>query len=109
MQGIRQEAIIFLCACLSGVVIAVVYQIVLILRRLIKHSWFFMNLEDVLYWIGTGGYLFYQMYCTTYGIVRWYFVLGIVMGFALAKWGCHKGTQALLKLQKKLEKMLKNR
>lgn len=104
MYGIEKEAAIFLCACLSGFVVVLSYQILIVIRKMIRHHAFAVNIEDFLYWIGVSVYLFYQMYCTTYGIIRWYFVLGVVVGFCVSKSVVFRGSKLLWKIQKKLEK-----
>lgn len=109
MYGIGREASIFLCACLSGIVVAVIYQILTVFRSVVKHSYAASNVEDFFYWIGTGIYLFYQMYSTTYGIVRWYFILGVMLGFFASKVLISQIAKGLTKIQKKLEKSGKNK
>ena len=84
MLGIGKEAVIFLYAGLSGIVTFSCYQILLLLRKLIAHSAAAVSIEDFFYWIGISVYLFRQMYHTTYGSVRWFFILGIVVGNFLA-------------------------
>ena len=74
MLGIRTEAVIFFYAWLSGCILFIVYQV------LIRHSIVMINLEDFLFWMGTGGYLFRQMYRTTHGTIRWFFLLGVILG-----------------------------
>lgn len=109
MYGIGKEAAIFLCACLSGIVVAFFYQLLVVFRSIVRHGSLAMNLEDFFYWIGTGVYLFYQMYSTTYGVVRWYFILGVALGFAISKMLIFRVSKRLLKIQKKLEKSSENK
>ena len=85
MYGIEKEASIFLCACLSGGVVVFAYEIIKVFRRLVRHNILMINFEDFFYWIGVSIYLFYQMYVTTYGIIRWYFILGVVCGWISEK------------------------
>lgn len=84
MLGIGKEAVVFLYAGLTGVVAFSCYQMLLLFRKLIGHSAAAVSAEDFLYWIGISVYLFRQMYHTTYGSVRWFFILGIVVGNFLA-------------------------
>ena len=55
-----------------------------------------IEIEDFLYWIATAIYLFVQIYHTSNGSIRWYFVLGVVLGVAVSTF-----------LWKRIEKMLK--
>ena len=79
MLGIRTEAVIFFYAWLSGCILFIVYQVLIQMRKLIRHSIVMINLEDFLFWMGTGGYLFRQMYRTTHGTIRWFFLLGVIL------------------------------
>ena len=112
MQGLEKETAAFFCTFLSGCVAVYIYQILNVVRGLWKHGTKLINTEDIVYWLGISGYLFYQMYQTTYGIIRWHFILGIVAGAVFAnrlvrrlrKWVC-----ILDKTRgKKPEKRLKN-
>ena len=109
MLGIGKEAIIFLYAGLSGIVVLFSYQILRLFRRLIRHHIIVVNLEDVLYWLGVSVYLFRQMYMTTYGSIRWFFVLGVVCGIILANFAISMVKKMYEKMKKSLEKRKKNR
>ena len=112
MQGLEKETAIFFCAFLSGCVTVYVYQILNVVRGLWKHGRKLINAEDILYWLGISGYLFYQMYQTTYGIIRWYFILGVVAGAICTdqtvrkcrKWGARRMQNRKGKAGKKVEK-----
>jgi len=80
MLGIGTEAIIFLCAALSGIIVRSAYEILRLLRRLIVHNIFVINLEDFFFWVSTSVYLFRQMYHMTYGNIRWFFIIGVILG-----------------------------
>ena len=113
MQGLEKETAIFFCAFLSGCVTVYVYQILNVVRGLWKHGRKLINAEDILYWLGISGYLFYQMYQTTYGIIRWHFILGVVAGAICTdqlvrkcrKWGARR----IQNRKEKAGKRLKNR
>ena len=98
MLGIGKEALIFLYAGLSGIVILLCYQILRLFRRLILHHIVIVNLEDLLYWLGVSIYLFRQMYRTTYGSIR------LLANFALSL-----AKKMYRKIKKGLEKRRKNR
>lgn len=83
MLSIGQELCIFLEAILSGVIVLASYNILRVLRRLIKHGIFMISLEDMIYWIGTGVYIFIQMYKTSDGNIRWFFVVGVLCGMLI--------------------------
>ncbi len=109
MTGIIREISVFLCACFSGMVTALAYQMLLALRMAVSHTRLLENVEDFLYWSGVGIYLFYQAYCTTYGVIRWHFILGVVIGFVVVKYLAFRLRSVLWKIQKKLEKTGENK
>lgn len=78
--GIEKELSVFLQAALAGNFVCLVYDAIRVLRRIIKHNLFWVSLEDIVFWIGTGIYLFVQIYQTSNGTIRWYFVVGVFFG-----------------------------
>ena len=80
MLGIETEVVIFFYAALTGMVLFCGYQILLLIRRLVRHHPLAVGVEDIGFWLLVSAYVFRQMYCTTYGSIRWFFVLGIAAG-----------------------------
>ncbi|MDO4312255.1 MAG: spore cortex biosynthesis protein YabQ [Eubacteriales bacterium] len=80
MLGLREEIASFLTAFLTGMTVACVYLCIRKLRRVIRHSLAAVTVEDALYWIGTAVYIFVQIYHTSSGSIRWYFVIGMLLG-----------------------------
>ena len=101
MLGIETEVVIFfLCGAYGGWYFFCGYQILLLIRRLVRHHPLAVGVEDIGFWLLVSAYVFRQMYCTTYGSIRWFFVLGIAAGLLTAV-----GVQHLLKrIFRKLKK-----
>lgn len=78
--GIEKELVVFLQSILAGNTVWLVYSAIRVLRRIIKHSLVWISIEDLLFWIGTGFYLFYQIHRASNGVIRWYFVIGVLIG-----------------------------
>ena len=78
--GIGKELSVFLQGVFAGNFIYLVYSVIRVVRRLWKHNLFFVSLEDLIFWIGTGIYLFIKIYQTSDGTIRWYFVIGVLLG-----------------------------
>ena len=87
MLGIETEVVIFFYAALTGMVLFCGYQILLLIRRLVRHHPLAVGVEDIGFWLLVSAYVFRQMYCTTYGSIRWFFVLGIAAGLPDCCWG----------------------
>lgn len=109
MLGIGKEAVIFLYAGLSGIVLFAGYQILIVFRKIFRHSAGVINAEDFIYWLLVSAYLFRQMYRTTHGNIRWFFVLGVVLGSLTAFFCKTFLTEVTAKCKKILEKHEENR
>ena len=83
-MSIKQELIAFLTAISSGIIVRMSYHCITCFRRIIKHRHFAIEIEDFAFWVGSAIYLFVQIYHTSNGSIRWYFVLGIVIGVIFA-------------------------
>lgn len=80
---ILEETLILYHAVLLGIYVAVIYDIIRIFRRIVKHNRFFLSLEDLLYWIFCAWEVFYLLYEENSGILRWFTILGIALGMFL--------------------------
>ena len=58
MSGIGTEIRVFCYAILTGVLIVAVYLWIRVLRRLVAHRLWLINLEDACYWAGISVYTF---------------------------------------------------
>ena len=83
MLGIEKEFLVFLHAIITGVFVTAVYLSLRVLRRIFRHALWVINIEDFIYWIFVSQYFFVQIYHTSNGEIRWYFVLGVVIGAIL--------------------------
>lgn len=109
MLGLEKELEVFVHAVLSGIIVYGVYTLIRIIRRIIKHSLLGISIEDFLFWVGTSFYLFIQIYNTSDGRVRWYFVLGIVAGMILLALVIFLTKKMFRKIKKTVEKQGKTR
>ena len=80
MLGVRNELSVFVSAGLLGNMVCLSYYVLRVLRRLVRHTLFWISVEDLLFWVGTGLYIFVEMYRTCAGNIRWFFVLGVLLG-----------------------------
>lgn len=84
-QDIIQEVTFFLHSIIMGVIITFAYDWFLIFRKLIKHGNFLISLEDFIFWIVCGLGVFYMLYRENNGILRWFTVIGALLGMACYK------------------------
>lgn len=83
MPGIKEEMMVFLVAVLSGAIVCLVYQCIRCFRRIVAHRLAVISVEDMFFWVGSAVYMFVQIYHTSDGSIRWYFILGVVFGVIL--------------------------
>ena len=80
---IRFEAWLLLLSLLVGCWLMLVYDLLRVLRLMIKHSSFVMGIEAFVYWIYAGPSTFMLLYELNDGGVRMYAVAGVFTGMIL--------------------------
>lgn len=80
MLEIAMELHVFFYAVWTGCMVCGVYATIRIARRLIKHSLVMISIEDFIFWIFASIYTYYHIFLSTYGVLRWYFFMGLVAG-----------------------------
>lgn len=72
-------------ALLMGIFITFVYDILRILRRVVPHGGLMVSLEDLGFWIYCAEKVFLLMYHESDGNLRWFAVIGALVGMLLYK------------------------
>lgn len=84
-QDIVMEVNFLIHSIIVGVVITFAYDWLLILRKCIRHNYFFIHFEDIIFWIACALGVFYMLYRENNGILRWFAVLGATIGMWVYK------------------------
>lgn len=84
-QDIIKEVTFFSHSVVMGLAITFFYDWFLICRKLIRHSRLLVSLEDLIFWITCGIGVFYMLYRENNGILRWFAVVGAVLGMCFYK------------------------
>lgn len=79
------ENVFLLYALLMGIFITFLYDILRIFRRVIPHGNFLVSLEDIAFWIYCAAEVFLLMYRESNGTLRWFAVLGAMVGMLAYK------------------------
>lgn len=79
------ENVFLLYALLMGIFITFVYDILRIFRRVIPHGNRMISLEDMIFWMYCATRVFLLMYHESNGTLRWFAVLGALVGMLLYK------------------------
>ena len=72
-------------ALLMGIFITFIYDILRIFRRVVPHGGFLVSLEDLVFWIYCAAEVFLMMYHESNGNLRWFAVIGALIGMLLYK------------------------
>ncbi len=81
----ENENIFLFYALLMGIFITFVYDILRIIRRVIPHGSFLISIEDIAFWIYCAVKVFVLMYHESNGTLRWFAILGALVGMLLYK------------------------
>lgn len=84
-QDIIQETSFLLHSTIMGIVITFAYDWLLIIRKLIKHNSLWISLEDMIFWLACGIGVFYMLYRENNGVLRWFTIIGAVIGMICYK------------------------
>lgn len=80
-----EELLLFFHSFLTGIVMALLYDGLLILRRVLRHGQFWISLEDFFFWLICAFGVFLFLIEENNGILRWFAVGGAVLGAFLYK------------------------
>jgi spore cortex biosynthesis protein YabQ len=82
---IVQESGFFVYSMAIGVLLSVLYDLIRIWRRVIRHNKMAVALEDLLFWIVTLFLIFFLFYDRNDGVLRWFTVAGVLLGIGIYK------------------------
>ena len=80
-----QESVFLLHAVWIGVLITLVYDGLIVLRKTVPHNSFWLVLEDMGFWFFCAIYVFLWLHRESSGTLRWYAVGGAFLGMWLYK------------------------
>ena len=95
---IRQQLIYVTASFASGMIIMLAYDVLLIMRIIIRRPFVLTAFEDVIFWLSSGIFAFYVFYRCSEGVIRIYAILAMLL-----ECGCLNGllVTELYYLQKK--------
>jgi spore cortex biosynthesis protein YabQ len=82
-KAILVELRFFLTSVIWGMVLLVIYDVLRILRRVIKHNAFFVAFQDIIYWVVSSVLIFHMMYNQNNGIIRGFAILAMLLGMII--------------------------
>lgn len=81
--SIAQEVYVFLASVFAGLCICVVYDLLRVIRSYAKPSAAITDIEDIIFWGIAAVIMFFVVFTTNHGKVRWYEFFGVVLGSIL--------------------------
>lgn len=80
-----QENLFLFYSVIMGIYITFLYDLLRIGRRVITHNGFWVSVEDLAFWIYCAMKVFYLMHAESDGTLRWFAILGALLGMFLYK------------------------
>ena len=102
---IKDELILLFTSLYCGIIFAIVYDAIRIIRNLIKPHFIRVVIEDFIYWICVAYIFFSMLIKKNYGNLRWYPIFGMLL--AMAVYEIIVGRKLVLKISKVLEKIIR--
>ena len=102
--GILLELELFARSFLCGMFLALLYDLLRLFRRLVRHGNFALAVEDLLYWLACGILIFRMLYEENSGAIRGFAIGAVVLGMVL----CLQLEKLLKKVRKKLHNSVKS-
>lgn len=82
-QIVNDQALLFITCIEIGIIIGMFFDMIRILRKLIRHPDFLVQIEDILYWVICALIGFYMLYINNYAAIRPFVFIGILLGAIL--------------------------
>lgn len=84
-ESIIRDNYFLLYSLILGVSVTVLYDLLRIFRRVVKHGNALVSIEDLLYWVVVAISVFYMMHEENNGTMRWFAILGAAVGMLFYK------------------------
>lgn len=104
--NIQIEARLLLFSLGAGAALDGLYWGLRLLRRVIRHGWLMVGIEDLAYWIFAGFSVFYLLYRENDGALRLYVVGSVLLSMAVCDAAVRSILEKVLKKTKKCFKMI---
>ncbi len=85
--SITIELQFFLISVLWGGILLVAYDVLRIIRRIIRHGAILIAIEDLIYWLAASLFIFSMIFQENNGIIRGFSIIGMLLGSILYHFG----------------------
>ena len=80
VSGLEVEVMLFVQAILAGAGLFLVYDVLRVIRRIFVHGIIWVSIEDALYWMISGFWIFLRICRMNDGIIRGYMLVAGLAG-----------------------------
>jgi spore cortex biosynthesis protein YabQ len=80
---VSSQAISFIISILNGLFLGLVYDLLRVLRRIIKHPKWLINIEDIGFWIFGSIIIFLDIFKNNNGVLRYFLCIGVFLGLVI--------------------------
>lgn len=77
---VMTQAMLFVTCIFIGIIMGMLYDLIRIFRKIIPHSNWSVQVEDMIYWITCALIGFAILYMHNYGQIRFFVFIGIILG-----------------------------
>lgn len=77
---VSSQALLFMTSVEIGIIMGIIFDLIRIFRKIIKHPNFLVQIEDLLFWMMCGLVAFYLLYINNYAAIRPFAFLGMLLG-----------------------------
>lgn len=77
------EALLLLLSFLTGIWLMILYDVLRLFRLVLRHTSFWIGIEDIFYWLCSGFVTFRLLYEQNDGAFRMYVVAGVLAGMII--------------------------
>ena len=82
-QIVNSQSLLFITCIEIGIIMGAFFDLIRISRKIVKHPDFFVQLEDLIYWVICALIGFYLLYINNYAAIRPFVFIGILLGAIL--------------------------
>lgn len=84
---VNEEVYLFIQAAFTGMLLFAIYDVLRIFRRVCRHGIIWISIEDTIYWIFCGVFIFGVILKENSGIFRSFFAVGVLLGAVIYYFG----------------------
>lgn len=81
--SMSEQSLLFCTTVIAGMIMGFLYDWIRVARRMIRHSYIMVQIEDIIYWILAVVGIFMLLLSRNYGEIRLFSLAGVLIGMVL--------------------------